>query len=272
MQDSCFPARSCAFGLILSVAIVGICRGQSYVHIESDLARGARERIERALSEVGSISCVDKPLSELVDDFSQQMGLSIIVRRKALEDAGIDYDQPITAKIYGASYRSMLRLILSEHDLTWLIRDEVLIITTRDDAESDLETRLYPVLDLVALEGNTVDEAARGEHDYDKLIESITTTVEPDSWDEVGGPGTVADFPNAAALVITQTQEVHEQVEKVLLSLRRVREMQGIPALPLSSVASKKVLGRRTQQSAPSHRYSATSAPSWPLPRVHGAE
>src|SRR5688500_4241927 len=152
MQDSCSPARSCAFGLILSVAIVGICRGQSYVHIESDLARGAREQIERALSEVGSISCVDKPLSELVDDLSRQMGLSIIVRRKALEEAAFDYDQPITAKIHGASYRSMLRLILSEHDLTWLIRDEVLLITTREDAESDLETRLYPVLDLVALE------------------------------------------------------------------------------------------------------------------------
>lgn len=272
MQDSCFPARSCAFGFILSVAIVAICRGQSYVHIESDLARGARERIERALSEVGSISYVDKPLSELVDDLSQQTGLSIIVRRKALEEAAVDYDKPITAKIHGASYRSMLRLILSEHDLTWLIRDEVLLITTAEDAESDLETRLYPVLDLVALEGNNVDEAARGEHDYDTLIESITTTVEPDSWEEVGGPGTIADFPNSAALVVTQTQEIHEQVEKVLLSLRRVREMQGIPALPLSSAGSKKVLGRRALDSASSRRYSSTSAPSWQLPRVHGAE
>lgn len=272
MQYSCLSARSCAVVLTLSLATAGMCRAQSYVHIESDLARGARERIERALSEVTSISCVDKPLSELLDDLSRQMGVPIVIRRSALEDAAVHDQEPITSRLDGVSYRSTLRLVLSELDLTWIIRDEVLVVTTVDDAESDLETRLYPVLDLVALEGNTVDEAARGEHDYDTLIESITTTVEPDSWDEVGGPGTIADIPNAAALVITQTQEVHERVERVLSSLRRVRELQGITALPMSSVASKRIVGQRPLDSAPSRRFSSASAPSWQLPRVHGAE
>ncbi len=31
--------------------------------------------------------------------------------------------------------------------------------------------------------------------DFDTLIDLITTTVDPDSWEEVGGPGTIAEFP-----------------------------------------------------------------------------
>ena len=30
--------------------------------------------------------------------------------------------------------------------------------------------------------------------DFDSLIELITTTIDPDSWDEVGGPGSIAEF------------------------------------------------------------------------------
>ncbi|MEX2026678.1 MAG: DUF1598 domain-containing protein [Pirellulaceae bacterium] len=31
--------------------------------------------------------------------------------------------------------------------------------------------------------------------DFDTLIDLITTTVDPDSWEDVGGPGTIAEFP-----------------------------------------------------------------------------
>ncbi|MGD9724234.1 MAG: DUF1598 domain-containing protein [Pirellulales bacterium] len=39
---------------------------------------------------------------------------------------------------------------------------------------------------------------ARGgsQADFDTLIEMITTTVKPDTWDEVGGPGTISQFNN----------------------------------------------------------------------------
>ena len=36
--------------------------------------------------------------------------------------------------------------------------------------------------------------------DFDSLINLITSTVEPDSWDEVGGPGTVLSFPGGVAV------------------------------------------------------------------------
>ena len=62
--------------------------------------------------------------------------------------------------------------------------------------------------------------------DFDSLIELITTTVQPTTWDEVGGPGSIAPFQTNLSLVISQTQEVHEQVKDLLEQLRRLQDLQ----------------------------------------------
>ena len=55
---------------------------------------------------------------------------------------------------------------------------------------------------------------ARGgaQADFDSLIELITTTVKPDSWDEVGGPGTVSEFRNGVYV------DAHGVLQRVLQS------------------------------------------------------
>ena len=62
--------------------------------------------------------------------------------------------------------------------------------------------------------------------DFDTLIELITSTIAPDSWDEVGGAGAIEPFPVNLSLVISQTQEVHEQIADLLDQLRRLQDLQ----------------------------------------------
>jgi general secretion pathway protein D len=62
--------------------------------------------------------------------------------------------------------------------------------------------------------------------DFDSLIELITTTIDPDSWDDVGGPGSIAEFATNLSLVISQTQEVHEKIDKLLAQLREIQDEQ----------------------------------------------
>lgn len=62
--------------------------------------------------------------------------------------------------------------------------------------------------------------------DFDALIELVQTTIEPDSWDEVGGPGSIAEFETNLSLVISQTQEVHEKIADLLQQLRRLQDLQ----------------------------------------------
>ncbi len=62
--------------------------------------------------------------------------------------------------------------------------------------------------------------------DFDTLIELITSTIAPDTWDEVGGAGAIEPFPVNLSLVISQTQEVHEQIADLLDQLRRLQDLQ----------------------------------------------
>ncbi len=65
-----------------------------------------------------------------------------------------------------------------------------------------------------------------GMADFDSLINLIVTTVQPDTWEDVGGPGTVAQFDTNLSLVIRQTEEVHEEIVDLLGQLRRMQDLQ----------------------------------------------
>ncbi|MDP7015807.1 MAG: general secretion pathway protein GspD [Pirellulaceae bacterium] len=62
--------------------------------------------------------------------------------------------------------------------------------------------------------------------DFDTLIELITSTIAPESWDEVGGAGAIESFPTNLSLVVSQTQDVHEQIADLLDQLRRLQDLQ----------------------------------------------
>jgi general secretion pathway protein D len=62
--------------------------------------------------------------------------------------------------------------------------------------------------------------------DFDPLIELITTTIAPQSWDEVGGPGSISGFDTNLSLVVSQTQDVHEKIADLLEQLRRLQDLQ----------------------------------------------
>jgi len=63
---------------------------------------------------------------------------------------------------------------------------------------------------------------AWGNDDYgEQLVELIHTTVLPHTWDVNGGMGSMYYWRNGRALVVRQSQEAHEQLEHLLLQLRR---------------------------------------------------
>ena len=61
-----------------------------------------------------------------------------------------------------------------------------------------------------------------------KLLKIITTTIEPDSWDAVGGAGSIVEYQGA--LIVSQTQDVHRQLQQLLDDLRKVAKAKRGPA------------------------------------------
>lgn len=78
--------------------------------------------------------------------------------------------------------------------------------------------------------------------DFDTLIELITTTVDPDSWDEVGGPGTIAEFPTGvyvdAAGVL---KKFKPEVDRSLVSIRKSAALASSSRDPRKASALRKV-------------------------------
>ena len=116
-----------------------------------DLAKDspAEAKIAAALTEKTELDFTDQPLSDVIEYLKAKHEIEIQLDSKALADAGVGSDTPVTRNIKGITLRSALRLLLGELDLTYVIRDEVLMITTKTEAENILSTRVYPVADLV---------------------------------------------------------------------------------------------------------------------------
>jgi hypothetical protein len=141
--------------------------------------------------------------------------ISIVIDRRKIEEEGIDLGRPVSLKVNDIRLRSALNLILTDAGLDWTVRDEVLLITTKDEAAANTVTRVYDVDELVVQKGD--DD--RTPH-FDELIELIQNEVAPDSWADAGGPGAVHPFSvNGGRLVVRQTPQAHYAIAKLLEEL-----------------------------------------------------
>ncbi len=189
--------------------------------------------VRRALKRKISVDFQESPLDHVVDYLREASGVNVVLDRRALQEVDISPDVPVSFRAADVTLASALRLMLGDLGLTYQVWDEVILITTPEEAEMRLTTGVYPVADLVL-----------GHHDpcgvtddFSSLETVITATVSPDRWCDVGGPGVVAPAPfeRVEALVISQTCEVHEEVGALLEAIRGIagREGEGDPGKPV---------------------------------------
>jgi hypothetical protein len=176
--------------------------------------------IEEALSQPTQLEFIETPLSDVIEFLKDKHHIEIQLDNKALGDVGVGSDTPVTRNLRAVSLRSALNLMLKDLNLAWIISDEVLLITTPEEAESKLTTKAYDVSDLVVCRDNH-DQLW---DDYDTLIDTICSCVMPMTWDQVGGPGSIAGatLGTSKVLVVSQTDVVHEKIAKLLADIREV--------------------------------------------------
>ncbi|MFN5532388.1 MAG: hypothetical protein ACK5F7_17570, partial [Planctomycetaceae bacterium] len=111
----------------------------------------SEEKLRESLAKPTDVNFQETPLRECIEFLEKQMGIDIYIDEAKLSDDGAsaNLDEPVTLQLSGISFRSVLKLLLEGRDLTWLIEDEVMKITTKSDADSKLQIRVYPVGDLV---------------------------------------------------------------------------------------------------------------------------
>ena len=58
-------------------------------------------------------------------------------------------------------------------------------------------------------------------------IDTITSTIAPTSWEDVGGPGSIRFFPPTLDFVLSATDDVHEQIDILFDRLRKLPVIHG---------------------------------------------
>jgi general secretion pathway protein D len=106
--------------------------------------------IEHRLETPVRLHYQNTPLSQVVDELSQLAGINIHLDPRGLGQEGIESDTQVTINLNSdISLKSALRLVLAPLHLSYVIKDEVLQITSEQISKGELVRRTYNVADLV---------------------------------------------------------------------------------------------------------------------------
>jgi serine protease inhibitor len=219
-QDATAPPR----GADSSAASSAKLDAKAPVALSPAKAQEREEAILAALTKTVSVDVKEQPLKTVLDQLADKIKVQIVCDNTVLLDAGKSVDDiPVSIKLVDVSARSAFEHILSQHGLGWTTRDEVLVVSTKEDLETYVRVVVYDIADFVEPEDNDDDGV-----DADLLIDAITGTIATATWSELGGPGTIVSLGQRArsVLIISQTREVHEAIFQLLADLRASRGRQ----------------------------------------------
>lgn len=154
---------------------------------------------------------------EAVEQLSTALGVPILLDKSSLADALVTSDTQVNFSIKGVKGRTILRKVLGEVGLAYIIKDETIQVVTERQAKETMVTKTYFLGSLIAggpltnsnlrwMPGISQFEALQN---VLSIVNLIQTTVDPPSWQANGGPGTISFHAPSMSLVIRNSAEVH---------------------------------------------------------------
>ncbi len=191
----------------------------------------AEEKIEQVLDEQlkSPLQYEDQPLNEVINALQEEYDIPIVFDQQALEEVAISPDTEVSLNLRQIPLRSALNLIFRQpglEDLTYLITENVLLITTQEKANQRLSVEVYRVDDLLG--DYSQKRGGSRENPYSSLLQVITNSIEHHSWVISGhGEGEI-HLLEPGILVISQTKNVQDQIKSLLQKLREMKaEIEG---------------------------------------------
>jgi hypothetical protein len=169
----------------------------------NDVPLTAKEQaILRTMDSTRSVAFKNSRFEDVIEYLQTVTGLPIVVDKSALDEMGVTYDTPVTLQAKGVTVRSLLRKILGDLGLTYVIRDQTVQVVTAQQAREMLVVRVQYIGDL--LFGGELARQIQAV----QLISLITSTIDPQSWEVNGGSGKIFYDDWRRALVIKQSAEL----------------------------------------------------------------
>lgn len=167
-------------------------------------------KIMNTMSSPLTFSLKNEPFQSFLDIMEKQFGSPLVIDQQALQLMNITTESPITVNSRGWSTRTILRKVLSDLGLSYVIKEKTIHITSPDRAKETMTTRAYPIGDII---GN-MNMNMPGNYNQAVFIQNVQNIInsimalDPKSW-QPEGAGSIVFEPSTMSLIIRQTAEFH---------------------------------------------------------------
>lgn len=110
-------------------------RRKKYKRVDLAAERAGDGELVHVLDEETELDFNEQPLTEVIEYLRQRHQIGIQIDDRTLSDSGASADVPITRTMKGVTLRSALKLLLSELDLSYVVRNGIVIVTSKKAAE-----------------------------------------------------------------------------------------------------------------------------------------
>ncbi|MBT4864387.1 MAG: hypothetical protein HON53_04595 [Planctomycetaceae bacterium] len=190
----------------------------------AEVSHKAEAKILRGLQTKVTLEFDDTSLQEAMKTLAARAKLPLLFDETAMSEEGIAIDEPLSARIQNRTAEHAIDRLLKPIGLTWIIENEVLLITTLINAEERFVRRVYDVKGLLDW-NEQAQRLARGSTENplpgafhfsgdevagDWLIEAIQQhSTGP--WDAIDGVGGTPDLVDDR-LIVRQSQPIQKEV------------------------------------------------------------
>ncbi len=210
---------------LLGVFLTASLLAADFVRAESPEIRRSSAAIERILGQTSAIDFRNTRLEHAMRALSKRHRVVIAFDEAALNEEGISVAEPVTLKVSGIQFRSVLALILQQFEIGFMLSDGRILITSQVVIEESLENRLYHISDLT-----------KARIPCASLVSAILNLTQ-DAWEEIDGAGGIIKL-GREKLLIRQTQPGHRNVKQLI---DKIRSASHLGHAEKSSVAERRI-------------------------------
>lgn len=181
------------------------------------------KEIEAALRRPLTIDVREVSLEEALARIAKNTRLNIVIDNHALDDIGVDPSVLVTCSVRDTLLEHLLDQMLDCFDLSYIVQNDVLRVTSKLRANDYKPTRLYPIEDLIGKMHN--DPKSKEKPNFNALENAIEWAL-----GESAGTPSMVHGQAGWMIAFTGTRRSHQRLAAFITDLRATR--QGNPAIP----------------------------------------
>ena len=171
--------------------------------VEISLDRDSSDFDAPVLQESTTVNFAELPLVDALEFLCRNHEVPILLDAVALEEAGLQVDEPINFVIAGIRLDQLLDLMLTDLELTWYVENGIMQVTTIEKANEHLVNRSY---DLAPFRKAGIEPGS--------LVEIVIQETNA-WWEEVDGHGGKVSIVGNV-MTIRQAYQAHREVQHLL--------------------------------------------------------